>query len=57
MKIMMEEVMEFMLIGLVVALTVARSMRNSHERNTRIDGYYVSTSYRAKTARAHGWRS
>lgn len=56
MKIMMEEVMEFMLIGLVVALTVARAMRNSQERNARLTGYYVSTSYRARMARAHGGR-
>lgn len=48
--------MEILLIGLVVSLAVVRSLRHSNERNARIDGYYVSRSYRARIARAHGGR-
>lgn len=49
--------MEILLIGLIVALTVSRSLRYSQARNARIDGYYVSRSYRARVARAYGGRS
>lgn len=48
--------MGILLIGLVVALTVSRSLRHSRERTIRLNGYYVSKSYRARMARAHGVR-
>jgi hypothetical protein len=44
--------MEFILIGLITALAVSSALRRSRERATRYSGYYVSTSYRARCARA-----
>lgn len=49
--------METLLIGLLVALSVSRSLRHARERNTRIDGHYVSNSYRAKGQRAYNDKS
>jgi len=48
--------MDIILVGLVVALTVSRSWRNSKARNARVNAYYISSSYRAKRARALGMR-
>ena len=46
--------MEFLLIILIAALAVSSAMRRSRERQTRYSGHYMSASYRAKCARAHG---
>jgi hypothetical protein len=44
--------MEILLIVAIAALAFVSALRRSHERSARYKGYYVSTSYRAKMARA-----
>jgi hypothetical protein len=48
--------MEFLLIAAIAALVFVSALRRSRERSARYTGHYVSTSYRAKMARAHGGR-